>query len=117
MSNAVTVIIDDTALLDQPPDEASVGDPGGWYVTESDSLEGGFLSNYNNTNFIPDFKPFGEGPWTFGFDGRCPIFSFVVTILTGYYRYLRGAVRNYTTLTIQPNDWPRQHCVQSRQYH
>ncbi|KAJ6550050.1 hypothetical protein B0H19DRAFT_1264913 [Mycena capillaripes] len=69
MSEKVTIIIDDTALLDQPPEDINFGDTGAWYVTTSDSLDGGFPSNYNNTNFIPDFTPVGDGAWVFGFDG------------------------------------------------
>ncbi|KAF7342472.1 Gpr1 family protein [Mycena venus] len=69
MSEAVTIVIDDTALLDQPLENMNLGDPGAWYLTTSDTIDGGFPSNYNNTNFIPDFTPFGNGAWTFSFDG------------------------------------------------
>ncbi|KAK7046232.1 Gpr1 family protein [Favolaschia claudopus] len=70
MAESVTIIIDDTALLNQPPEQANLGDTGGWTNTESAALDHGFPSNYNDTNFIPDFTPFGRGAWVFEFDVR-----------------------------------------------
>ncbi|KAJ6572457.1 hypothetical protein DFH09DRAFT_1277404 [Mycena vulgaris] len=54
MADSVTIIIDDTALLNHPPDDINLGDTGGWF---------------NNTNFIPDFTPWGQGAWLFEFEG------------------------------------------------
>lgn len=70
MSDLVTIVIDDTTLLDGSPDQINIDDTGGWFTTTSDAVDSGFPSNYNNTNFIPDFTPFGKGAWLFAFDGQ-----------------------------------------------
>ncbi|KAJ7124261.1 hypothetical protein C8R44DRAFT_980621 [Mycena epipterygia] len=67
MSDAVTIVIDDTALLNQP--DNFVGDTGGWFTTDSSALDQGFPSNYNDTNFSEDSTPFGQGALLLSFEG------------------------------------------------
>ncbi|KAJ6493851.1 hypothetical protein DFH09DRAFT_357596 [Mycena vulgaris] len=69
MVDTATIIIDDTALLNLSLDDINLGDTGGWFTTESSTVDDGFPSNYNNTNFIPDFTPWGQGAWLFPFEG------------------------------------------------
>ncbi|KAJ6594908.1 hypothetical protein B0H19DRAFT_1057118 [Mycena capillaripes] len=70
MSEAVTIIIDDTALLAAALDEDDdIGNTGGWSGTDSAAIGDGYPSNYNNTNFTPDSTPVGQGAWVFEFDG------------------------------------------------
>ncbi|KAJ7436727.1 hypothetical protein FB451DRAFT_1453666 [Mycena latifolia] len=67
MSDAVTIIIDDTVLWNQPGD-INIGDTDGWFTTTTSLIGDGFPSTYNDTNFLPEFTPFGHGAWVFEFE-------------------------------------------------
>ncbi|KAJ7278785.1 hypothetical protein C8J57DRAFT_1304524 [Mycena rebaudengoi] len=107
MSDAVTTVIDDTVLLDQPPEDTNLGDPGSWSVTTSDTIDGGFPSNYNDTNFIPEFTPFGQGAWSFEFDGTAVAF-FGITPPSNFNQTIGIANPSFDHVNItNPRSYPR----------
>ncbi|KAJ7451338.1 hypothetical protein FB451DRAFT_1145721 [Mycena latifolia] len=73
MSDAVTIVIDDTVLWNQPGD-INIGDTDGWFTTTTSLISDGFPSTYNDTNFLPEFTPFGHGAWVFEFEGTSVAF-------------------------------------------
>ncbi|KAF7336456.1 Gpr1 family protein [Mycena sanguinolenta] len=69
LADLVTIVIDDTVLLSGSFGDINIGNTGAWLTTDSDAIDAGFPSNYNNTNFNLQSTPFGEGAWVFQFDG------------------------------------------------